>query len=168
MKKTILSLLLVLPTTLALSSVSNNEPKETVKEVILLQTIKFPVNFTSKSTLIKGTWSNYSSWSQAKNTYFELSTIKDGSIYNFRYFENGVLTKNYTITYDSDRTTKTKESTNKNVNCYKINDSKDDWIYLYDTTMRGLMSNSAKWSESNDATISILDDEKTGFFMRIK
>lgn len=167
MKKSILSLVLFFPVGVMFSNLPSNNNTPIEVEDFKVQTIKFPVNFSSKSTLIKGTWSNWSSWSQVKNIYFELTTITQGKIYNFRYFENGVMTKNYTITYNADATNK-KKAENQNVNCYKINDSKDDWIYLYDTTMGSLMKTSTKWADSNNASISILDDEKTGYFVRIK
>lgn len=128
---------------------------------------KYPVSFTSTSKLIKGTWSDWSQWRSIKNAYFELQVVEERRVFNFKYYENGKLTKNYQIVYDGNHT-KARRDENQNVSCYKIKGSKDDWIYLMNTSMTNILANPDKWSKENNAVIAILDDEKTGHFIRIK
>ncbi len=133
------------------------------------QTAKnFPISFLAKKTKIKGTWGDWSNWSPAPSkSYFELKVITEGKVYSFKYYQDGKLIKNYTITYNNEHTQKNRVHDPK-VNCYKINESTDDWIYLHNTTIGNLFKNPEKWSDENSAVISILDDEKTGYFLRIK
>lgn len=128
---------------------------------------KYTVNFKSKKQKIKGTWGSWSGWDPVKNSYFELKVITEGRVFNFKYYEHGKMVKNYDITYD-DAHTKEARAQNEKTSCYKINGSGDDWVYLMNTSMTNILANSGKWSNENDAVILILDDEKTGFFTRIK
>lgn len=129
---------------------------------------KYPTTFTASKKKVKGTWADWSSWSTApKNSYFELAVITEGRVYNFKYYESGKLVKNYEITYDDTKTQNLKAQNSK-IACYKIKGTKDNWVYLLNTTMRNVFANPDKWSNEKDAVIVILDDEKTGQYTRIK
>lgn len=130
---------------------------------------KYNVHFSATKRVIKGTWADWSDWSTApQNSYFELGVVTERSVYNLKYYENGKLTKNYNITYN-DQKTKSSRAASKveQVSWYKINGTKDDWIYLLNTSMGNMLSNPDKWSENN-AVVAILDYEKTGYQTRLK
>lgn len=129
---------------------------------------KFPVNFSSTNKQIKGTWEGYTPWTSVPaNSYFELKVITELKVYSFKYFENGTLKMNYDITYNEAKTKELRKE-NNSISCYKINGSKDAWIYLLNTTMGNLFVNTNKWSNDNNAVVSIVDLEKNGKLIKIK
>lgn len=123
---------------------------------------KFKVTFKSTKSKVKGTWADWSPWTTlAKNSYFELKMLKENKVYSFKYYENGKLTKDYTITYSSEET-KDFQKSKKNAFAYKIEGGKDEYVYLLNTSMSSIFNNPDRWSNENDAHIYIMDDVKSG------
>ncbi|MCW2260161.1 MULTISPECIES: hypothetical protein [Sphingobacterium] len=129
---------------------------------------KFPVKFISTNKQIKGTWEGFTNWTSVPtNSYFELKVITELKVYNFKYFENGTLKMNYDITYN-DAKTKELRKENNTISCYKVNGSQDAWVYLLNTTMGNIFLNPDKWSNENNAVVSIVDLQKNGKLIKIK
>lgn len=129
---------------------------------------KYKVSFKATRKLIKGTWADWSSWKTVpSNSYFELKIIRENREYNFKYYENGKVVKNFNITYNDTKTKEAQKKT-KNASAYTINNQTDQWVYLQNTTMKSIFNNPDKWSQENNAVIQIVDDKTSGSQIQIK
>lgn len=129
---------------------------------------KYKVNFKATKKLIKGTWTNWSSWKTVpSNSYFELKIIREKREYNLKYYEKDKIVKDFNITYDSKKTKEIQEKT-KNASAYSINGQTNQWVYLQNTSMSSIFNNPDKWSNENNAVIQIVDYKKSGNQTQIK
>lgn len=129
----------------------------------------FKITFKDESTKVKGSWTafpkNYTT--APSNTYVQIKVIKDRLKFNFKYYENGKLVKDYNITYD-DVQTKKKRETNPNISIYTIDGSTTDFIELHNISITGIINDPKSWETLNNAVIFIRDGGKTNTNTRLK